>query len=391
MKYFFIFGNHPELSLAEIYALYGNKVKYLSFSSGALVIESEKKLDLVTLNNRLGGTVKMGEVFQLLPDLADANTRTPIKKILELATKPFFGFSLYGANHDFLRLALGLKKELKIADRSPRYVTSREKVLSSVVVEQNKLTSGGTEIVIIKTHNGYWLGKTTFVQPFKALSKRDYGRPARDDYSGMLPPKLAQIMINLAGADFKQTILDPFCGSGTIISEAALIGYENLIGSDVSAKAIEDSEDNFEWLKERYELRVMRYEFKVLDAKKISKDFKANSVDAIITEPYLGPQRGERDLRKIKRELDELYSDALSQFAKVLKAGGKVVMIWPKLAHNAQRTTHNENFINIEPEIRGFKMIDVWPSEFKNNMPKELVYGREGQRVWRKIVILQKK
>ena len=58
-----------------------------------------------------------------------------------------------------------------------------------------------------------FLGQTLVVQPFKVLSKRDFGRPARDDHSGMLPPKLAQIMINLARRNddiSTKTILDPF-------------------------------------------------------------------------------------------------------------------------------------------------------------------------------------
>ena len=121
----------------------------------------------------------------------------------------------------------------------------RSPTLSSVVVEQNKLTTAqGAEIVIVQFDKKLFLGKTIAVQPFKELSFRDYGRPARDDYSGMLPPKLAQIMLNLSGAKPADTILDPFCGSGTILTEAMLMGYQDLVGSDVSSKAIEDTGKN---------------------------------------------------------------------------------------------------------------------------------------------------
>ena len=394
MKYFFIFGNHPDLSLAEIFGIFGSTIKYLSFSSGALIVEADN-LDLVSLNNRLGGTVKMGDIVQLVPDLADRNIKESIKAVLEKATKPFFGISLYGANHDFLKLALSLKKELKIAERSPRYVTSRERVLSSVVVEQNKLTSGGTEIVFIKTHNGYWLGKTTVVQPFKALSARDYGRPARDDASGMLPPKLAQMMINLAGAALNKTLLDPFCGSGTMLSEAALMGYRGLIGTDLSEKAVEDSKRNFQFSISNFQTpcppagRISKdqfpnAEFFKCDARRLATEIKPGEVDFIVTEPYLGPQRPGADLRKVKMELDDLYSDAIREFKKILKSGAKVVMIWPRMAAAS-------GLVNIEPDISGFELLNNWPSEFKNMQPRELVYGREGQRVWRRIVILQKK
>jgi len=238
MKYFFVLGNHSELSVAEIYSVLNSSttlttgdVKYVSFVNGVLIIEA-KSLDWQALNKRLGGTIKIGEIVGEIDDLA-GEIKGALSMLLEKNTKPYFGISLYGAKFNFLPTALTIKKEMKIAERAPRYVTSRESVLWSVVVEQNKLTSGGLEMVIIKDGDKYWYGKTLAVQPFKELSKRDYGRPSRDDQSGMLPPKLAQILINLTGADLDQTLLDPFCGSGTVISEAALIGFHNLLGTDL--------------------------------------------------------------------------------------------------------------------------------------------------------------
>lgn len=387
MKYFFILGNHPDLSVAEIWSVLGDNANYLFYGAGALIVEAPS-LDVSALNRRLGGVVKMGEVLDLVPDLADRNIKEPIKELLIKATKPLFGISLYGARHDFLKLALTLKKEIKIAERSPRYVTSREKVLSSVVVEQNKLTSGGTEIVLIKTHNGYWLGRTLVVQPFKELSARDYGRPARDDASGMLPPKLAQMMINLAGLDVKKKLLDPFCGSGTILSEAVLMGYGSLMGTDLSDKAVEDSERNFQFqianFKKDSSEQIAKAEFFKCDVRRLSAEIKMGEVDFIVTEPYLGPQRPGADLRKVKKELDELYSQAIGQFRRVLKAGGRVVMIWPRM-------TDGRRIVDIEPVIDGFKMMNPWPRQLTDKQPRELVYGREGQRVWRQIVILVKK
>ena len=93
------------------------------------------------------------------------------------------------------------------------------------------------------------------MQPFKDLSRLDFGRPARDDFSGMLPPKLAQIMINLAQVQNPEAlIIDPFCGSGTILSEALLMGYKDLLGSDISPKAIADTYKNISWIKDLYKI-----------------------------------------------------------------------------------------------------------------------------------------
>lgn len=68
---------------------------------------------------------------------------------------------------------------------------------------------------------------------------RDYGRPARDARVGMLPPKLAQIMLNLSVKDEKSgTVLDPFCGTGVLLQEAALAGFD-FIGSDIEPRMVE--------------------------------------------------------------------------------------------------------------------------------------------------------
>ena len=54
-------------------------------------------------------------------------------------------------------------------------------------------------------------------------------------------------MINLAlsqNIDYKN-LLDPLRGSGTILTEAAVMGYQNLYGSDISRKAITDTKEKF--------------------------------------------------------------------------------------------------------------------------------------------------
>ncbi len=49
-------------------------------------------------------------------------------------------------------------------------------------------------------------------------------------------------------------ILDPFCGSGTILQEAMLLGFKNIYGSDKDKRAIANSKENINWLKKEYKL-----------------------------------------------------------------------------------------------------------------------------------------
>ncbi len=392
MKYFFILGANPTLSLAELTAVFNNG-RFSLIQKNIAIIETDNEI-MANIIKKIGGTIKFGLIHNELnsydiKNILKASSEFSIPKTSE--SKFNFGISFYGKGKINLKvLGMEFKKILKQSDINSRWVVSREPTLSSVVVEQNKLiTDKGVEITIIEFNKKLFLGKTIAVQPFKELSFRDYGRPARDDRSGMLPPKLAQIMINLSGAKLDDIILDPFCGSGTILTEAILMGYKNLIGSDISNKAIKDTKINLEWIKNNYQLSITNYELKNIDVTQISKQIKPNSIDAIITEPYLGPQRGKFDINKTVKELEHLYTKSLVEFKKILKPNGKIIMIWPSFSVKPKS-------IFINPEISGYKIINPIPKNLEKNiflkltMRNTMVYGREDQKVWREIMILQK-
>src|SRR6266568_634780 len=48
----------------------------------------------------------------------------------------------------------------------------------------------GLRLVFVKVGTAAWLGRTTWVQDVDDYAKRDFGRPHRDAFVGMLPPKL---------------------------------------------------------------------------------------------------------------------------------------------------------------------------------------------------------
>jgi tRNA G10 N-methylase Trm11 len=246
----------------------------------------------------------------------------------------------------------------------------------------------GIEIMIAGDYKKCFVGRTLAVQPFKDLATRDYGRPSRDDHSGMLPPKLAQIMINLAGTKKDGFLLDPFCGSGTIISEAMVMGYKNIIASDLSDKAIADTKNNTAWIARKFDVKTKPEIFQS-DVRKLAGAIKGKSIDAIVMEPYLGPQRGKIDQVKLQKELNKLYTDAIGIFDKILSKKGKIVMVWPI------RNPGDKNIV-LSPSLGGFKMVKSLGEEqrqdLKNSFSKRgnIIYGREGQKVWREIVVLER-
>lgn len=393
MKYFFVLGTNTALSIAELAAVLDLKKTSL-LATDFLIWETDIEINPETLIQRLGGTIKIGIIRG---EVAENDNGKLLKTVCDLAKikkyqsqdgKFNFGFSDYG-KYQFNKKDLGLKLKKYFSDEkiSSRFVISREKTLSSVVVTQNKLITRGIEFALIKDENKILIGETLAVQPFKDLSRRDYGRPARDDQSGMLPPKLAQIMINLAQVrDMEALVIDPFCGSGTILSEALLMGYKHLLGSDISKKAIDDTYKNISWIKELYNIKDANVKVLVKSATDLSKFIKAESAEAIVCEPFLGPQRGLIDFKAVTSNLEELYSKAIQEFKVVLKNSGRVVMIWPMFYGQKP----------ITPRYDGFKMINMIPENLrtsqyiKKHNRNAIVYGRPGQKVYREIVVLEK-
>jgi tRNA G10 N-methylase Trm11 len=164
----------------------------------------------------------------------------------------------------------------------------------------------------------------------------------------------------------------------------------------LSSKAVADSNTNLNWLKETTKLN---FDVKLWqnDVKTISQKIELESIDLIVTEPFLGPpQTGNETpqmITKIREDLADLYSKALSEFQKILKKGGVVCMIWPIFTSGEK-----QQFLPIYDQLtkNNFKIIKTLTSEDKKNLSLEdtergeLVYKREGQKVLREIVLFRK-
>ena len=205
-----ILGRQPAIGLAELESLYGaSHVKPLR---GAAVLD----IPAEEINfKRLGGTVKVARVLTRLP-YSDWNHLTEylkdtIPKHLEHLSEGKFtlGLSIYGLGTDprqINRSMLEIKKIIRNGGRPVRVIPNKTPALSSAQVLHNKLThKGAWELVSVADGKETILAQTLFVQDIEAYAARDQARPARDAKVGMLPPKLAQIIINLAMARGKSS------------------------------------------------------------------------------------------------------------------------------------------------------------------------------------------
>lgn len=420
-SFFFILGRDPALSIAEILSVLNRlSVKYSPkyFSQEVLIIETETDLSKMTLMNILGGTVKFGEIMSEV-GLDESEKKFEEVISAENLRKNFLpvypgklhtGISIYdaGAEKQLLSsltdqlkdLNLTVKKNLKAAGIKVGFVQIKDRYLSSVSVEKNELLKKGVEIVFLVAGDKVLVGKTLEVQKFAEFTFRDMARPEKDKRSGIMPPKLARMMINLSETGNEGVLFDPYCGSGTILLEAITMGYKQIHGTDISQKAVSNSQKNIHWLLGHiHNVERSSYNIKIgeADARRLSEKFSRNSVDVIVTEPYLGPPFFEKPkfvtVNRILPELGSLYLTAFGQFGKILKKDGKVVIIFP--AFNVEGKWQ---FINILPQIQknGFVQRDLLPPAMQSFYPayqkdrRSVVYGGKEQFVRREILVFQK-
>lgn len=451
---FFVLGNNPALSTAEIINVY--KGRNLINGNNFALMDSE--IDAEEEIKKLGGIIKIGKIITEIP-LAKANKELLGDKILEYINLLFkknklqkqnrlpqiacnatsenpagadesghirsrrggkisFGFSFYGYKEQFPKkgfikdIAMSLKKQLKEEGVNARWVVSREDNLSSAAVYKNNLfiKKNGLEIVFLAFKETLFAGITEAVQDFSQYSEMDYGRPSRNPYSGMLPPKLAKMMINFSECPKGKTLLDPFCGSGTILQEALMMGYKKIIGSDLKENVLESAEKNLEWLKGKMRnlsLDDVSLKLIKISAEKLAAVFSPNSIDAIITEPYLGPpirKDAGMNIAEITKNLSKLYLKTFRNFKEILKKNGTVVMIFPIFKSLDEREDRYYKFMQIITEIEeyGFELVDLVPKAAvdelmklygKNSISKRktLIYSRPDQYVLREIVKFRKK
>lgn len=402
MTYFFVLGNNPTLSIAEIInVLFQYRIRIVYISEKILCINADKKLDVRILQKQLGGTIKIGHIINTFKlDDIEKPKQSLIKQILQLLPlrfkKVFFGFSIYKGRVGIKALALAIKNSLKQQGISSRWVVSKEKILSSVVVQKNKLLTKGAEFVfLVKDASKVLLGKTITCQEFEKYSFYDFSRPYRAIEKGMIPPKLAKIMINLAHIDLDSIVLDPFCGSGTIIQQALLMGYRNVLGTDIDQNAVDNSNKNLQWLVKNHEFKTKNKELSIeirkCDVKKLDKKIKFQSVDAIITEPYLGPLRFKiSDLKFQIDKLSNFYIKAFDGIKKVLKPDGRVVIIFP--VFNVKNKLHFLPILNKLKE-NGWYIQSIFPDYLLKNQTikvskrNSIIYSRPDQKVLREILI----
>lgn len=399
MKHFLIFGTHPFLSLAEAKAVIGGSRPIVA---GAMAVFDVESWDGKALNERLGGTVKLGEVMAEIPfaRLDAQGLADQVEKRLH-GKKMEFGLTAYGGSVKSRtrtkNFAIALKREFQQRGYQVRWVTGERGDLTPAAVAKAHLIDRGIDLVIGLTEKTAVVGRTTHVQDADAWSARDYGRPFRDEITGMLPPKLARMMVNMVIRDKEQGtgLLDPFCGGGTVLMEAALVGASSMIGSDIDPRQIEGTNQNLDWLT-RQSILTGEQRMAIKTFVSAAEHFPLTRGEwskvervTIVTEGYLGrPLTGHETLatlRQQKEEVEAIWRKALPSLAKIQQSGDRVVCVWPVFV-----SSHGTVAVDIKKDVErlGYRMVD--PLSGWMEKPVTLTYARPDQRIKRNIVVMER-
>lgn len=369
-----VLGRQAEISLAELESLFG-ETKQLSAELAEFPSSHGETPDL----RRLGGVQKIAE-----PITTDIQAFVKAWGADCPAGKIVLGVSDYTPGAKAFRtqgIALKFKRTLTKLQRNVRVLPNSTPIIASATSFHNHMWAP-CHLELIKLRDNWY--RVVAVQDISAYAKRDWERPARDAKVGMLPPKLAQILINLCGPLPAGTrLLDPFCGTGVVLQEAALMGYRPY-GTDLSERMIEYSRRNLEWLGKQTELAPFTLAVGDATSFRWEPPIGAVACEAFLGQPMSLPP-AEIKLKQEKQRCREILREFLANLSEQITSGTPVVIAipaWLRPDGHYERLNLLDDIEELRYNVRSFK----------NNLGQNgLLYYREGQIVAREIIVLRKK
>ncbi len=217
------------------------------------------------------------------------------------------------------------------------------------------------DVVAFPYHEGFGLGPTVWVPDSATMRQRGTRKPVPHSDIAM-SPRLARTLVNLAGLGLGQTILDPFCGSGTILIEAYAKSLRCL-GLDSRASRVQETRENLRW--SGGGASDKGYDIRKGDARELSRILRGSKVDAVVTEPLLLPRLEARPKTQTARAIIEesagIYNDALASMAESIHSEGRIVVVVPVI----QTMDGDEVSITLEGRRVGLRLYQPGPVGFE--------------------------
>lgn len=304
--FFVLSGEHPTLPFSELKSILeaeGQKYRVLERLTQVLRVKTDAE-SMNFVASRVAMTHVCGlELFccnNALTDILEEMRNTPLEDFMERgesfvvrvrrirgSTPHIMGMELERRLGGLiLKKAKGVKVNLKNPQRT-----------FLGVLTENKFIFGLKVAEIPK-------------RPF--LERRPRNRPFF--HPTAMPAKLARCMVNLAQPKASELVLDPFCGTASLLIEAGLMECR-VVGLDVQRYMVEGSLRNLLYYNVRPEGMA------VADAQHLPID----KVDCVVTDPPYG-----RSATTLGRSTQQIVEDFLSSIEDRLHRGKRICIASPK-------------------------------------------------------------
>lgn len=320
-------GDSPTLSLLEIVgamATTGIHAEIVDISPQVIKVKSSSPVDLwKEIARRTGHVIGIyreifpsqaftGEIQRILGENGKVHFED-IMNILSVSSGPFC---------EWLETKSGMGLEsirVQGAFREVSGTTIKKAIGKLITANGGKLDLDHPQTIVTVI-----ISRNIYVGEQLALADREGMRKRRNQFRPYslpitLSPNLSRVLLNMARVEKNHDILDPFCGTGGILLEAAMMGAR-VYGSDIDAKMIEGTKENFAFFKLAYR------HLEVCDIENAYDQFPV--MDAVITDPPYG-----RSTSTGGEKMEELYGRMFASIVKILKKGGRCAMILPSMAY----------------------------------------------------------
>ncbi len=338
-SYWFFLGQTTDLCLAELQVVLARfQLPAAELAAPTLARVSTETLDAASLQESLGGTFKIARVETTLSLGQQDQVQEAILEILRTKQPKRFVIAELGRDHLPVIAAEELKHILVREGQKIGYKDAPRSGANAALLKSSK----ALEIIVRQSGEGIEIALTESVQDVNSWTLRDVGKPERDIKRGLLQPKIARMMLNLAigVADPRQQIvLDPFCGAGTILIEATMMDVPFVLGADLSPEAIAQTKTNLSWWQDQI-IEQFSSEAIVSPVENLKSNHFSQMPTVIVTEPFLGklnPQPAA--VPGIVRGLEKMYRGAFRAFNRLLPAGGQVAILLPSYQIGRQEIT----------------------------------------------------
>ncbi|MDD2439688.1 MAG: TRM11 family methyltransferase [Methanosarcinaceae archaeon] len=168
-------------------------------------------------------------------------------------------------------------------------------------------------------------------------------------HPGVLMPRVARALVNIARTKAGALFLDPFCGTGGILVEAGLLGAK-VLGLDAQEKLV---------LGARMNLEAFGADYVLLEGDACKLPLKSETIDTVVTDPPYG-----RSAAVLAESLDKLYAGALSECFRVLKPGSFAIVVSDKPAFEYG-------------EKAGFELLEVYTQRVHRSLTRTITVFRK--------------